>query len=56
VEMVLFEDDINALVIDKEKDVAQQKIMMIMKQPETWFQINNLLINIKNNSCNVIPV
>jgi hypothetical protein len=34
-EMVLFADDLNVLVIDKEKDVVQQKIMMIMKQLET---------------------
>jgi hypothetical protein len=35
------------LVIDKEKDVVQYKIVMIMKQLETWFQVNNLLINKK---------
>jgi hypothetical protein len=46
VEMVLLVDDINVLVIYKEKDVTHQK-MMIMKQLETWFQVNNLLINIK---------
>jgi hypothetical protein len=54
VEMVLSVDDINVLVTAKEKDVVQQKIMMIMKQLETWFQVNNILINIKN-SCHVIP-
>jgi hypothetical protein len=52
--MVLFADDINVLVIDKEKDVVQQKVMTIMKQLETWFPVNNPLINIKN-SCHVIP-
>ncbi|PNF20311.1 hypothetical protein B7P43_G13693 [Cryptotermes secundus] len=46
-EMVLFADDINVLVIDKEEGIAQQKINKIMKQLETWFQVNNLLINIK---------
>ena len=45
--MVLFANDINVLVIDKNKDVAQQKINKIMKHLETWFQVNNLLINIK---------
>ena len=48
--MVWFADDINILVIDKDKDVAQQKINKIMKQPETWFQVNNLLINIKKTA------
>jgi hypothetical protein len=38
---------INVVVIDKHKDVVQQKINKIMKQLETWFQVNNLLINIK---------
>jgi hypothetical protein len=44
VEMVLFADYINVL------DIVQQKIMMIMKQLETWFQVNNLLINIKKKT------
>jgi hypothetical protein len=47
VEMVLSVDDINVLAINKEKDVVQQKITMIMKQLETWFQLNNPLIYIK---------
>jgi hypothetical protein len=47
VEMVLFVNDINVLVIDKDKEVVQQKIRKIMKQLETRFQVNNLLINIK---------
>lgn len=48
--MGLFLDDINVLVIDKDKDVAQQKINKIMKQLETWFQVNNFLINIKKTA------
>jgi hypothetical protein len=50
VELVLFADDINILVIDKDKDAVQQKINKVMKQPEIWFQVNNLLINIKKKT------
>jgi hypothetical protein len=46
VEMVLFVDDRNVLVTDKDKEVVQQKIRKNMKQLETWFHVNNLLINI----------
>jgi hypothetical protein len=55
VEMVLFADDINVLVIDNDKEIIQQKINKIMKQLEAWFQANNLVINIKKNICYVIP-
>jgi hypothetical protein len=47
VELVLFVDGINILVIDKDKDAVQQKINKLLKQLEIWFQVNNLLINIK---------
>jgi hypothetical protein len=48
--MVLFADYINVLVTDIEEDVVQRKMMMSMKQLETWFQVNNLLINIKKTA------
>jgi hypothetical protein len=54
-EMVLFADDTDILVIDKDKDALQQKINKVTKQLETWFQENNLLINTKK-SCNVISL
>jgi hypothetical protein len=53
-EMVLFTDDINVLVIDKDKEVVQQKINRMLKQLETWFKVHNLIINIKKIS-HVIP-
>jgi hypothetical protein len=52
--MVLFADDINVLVIDMDKEVVQQKLNKLLKQLETWFKVNNLIINIKNCS-HVIP-
>jgi hypothetical protein len=48
--MVLFADDINVLVIDKDKEVVQQKINRMLKQLETWFKVNNRIINIKKTS------
>jgi hypothetical protein len=44
--MVLFADDINVLVTDEDKEVVQQKINRMLKQLETWFKVNNLIINI----------
>jgi hypothetical protein len=49
-EMVLFADDINVLVIDKDKEVVQQKINRMLKQHETWFKLNNFIINIKKKT------
>jgi hypothetical protein len=45
--MVLFADDINVLVNDKDKEVVQQKINRMLNQLETWFKVNNFIINIK---------
>jgi hypothetical protein len=49
-EMVLFAADINILVIGKDKEVVEQKINIMLKQLETWFKVNNLIINIKKTS------
>jgi hypothetical protein len=46
-EMVLYADDINVLVKDKDKQVVQQKLNKIPIQLETWFQVNKLVISIK---------
>jgi hypothetical protein len=53
-EMVLFADDINVLVVDKDKEVVQQKINRMLKQLETWFKVTNLIINIKKALSNTI--
>ena len=42
--MVLLADDINILVVDKNKDTFQEKINKVMKRLEIRFQENNLLI------------
>jgi hypothetical protein len=45
VKLVLFADDTNILVADKDEDVLQHKILSIMKQLEIWLQTNDLIIN-----------
>jgi hypothetical protein len=44
VKMVLFADDTNILVTDKNLDALQLKLRRVMEQLEIWFQ-KNLLIN-----------
>jgi hypothetical protein len=43
--LVLFADDINILIIDKNIDAIQERINRVMKQFETWFSNNNIIIN-----------
>jgi len=43
--LVLFADDINILVIDKNIDTLQEELDRVIKQFETWFSNNSLIIN-----------
>jgi predicted ATP-grasp superfamily ATP-dependent carboligase len=43
--MVLFADDTNILVIDKNYTALQEKTNRVMEQLETWFLYNNIAIN-----------
>ena len=38
VNVVLYADDTNILVIDKEEEALQQKITLVMQQLELWFE------------------
>ncbi|PNF29254.1 hypothetical protein B7P43_G10478, partial [Cryptotermes secundus] len=44
-EVVLFADDTNILVTDKNINILQDKIGEVMIQLESWFSKNNLIIN-----------
>jgi len=44
---VLFADDINLLIIERDEKVLQHKVNVVMKKLECWFQNNNLMINIE---------
>jgi len=61
--MVLFADDINILIIDKNIDTKQERLNRAMKQFETWFSNNSLIINTDktkamlfhfNKTCNLV--
>jgi dsDNA-binding SOS-regulon protein len=45
IKLVLFADDINILVADKDEDALQHKILSTMEQLEIWLQKNDLCIN-----------
>ena len=47
VKLVLFADDTNILVVEKNEDALQQKILYVMKELEIWFQKNDLIVNNK---------
>jgi len=44
-ELVLFEDDTNFLIIEREENVLQHKVNEVMKKLEYWFPKNNIMIN-----------
>ena len=54
VKLVLFANDTNILLVDKNEDALQQKMLYVIKELEVWFQKNDLIINIQINSSNVL--
>jgi hypothetical protein len=54
--VLLFADDINLLITGKDECLLQQKITKVMREVESWFQKNNLIINTeKTNQCRFTP-
>jgi hypothetical protein len=45
-QLVLFVDDINLLIVERDESVLQHKVNDVVKKLEYWFQKNNLTINI----------
>ena len=43
---VLYADDTNILIVDKEEEMLQQKITSVMKHMEKWFSDSDLIVNI----------
>jgi hypothetical protein len=43
--LILYADDTNVLVMDKNKEALQIKLSSVMKQLENWFLKNDLIIN-----------
>jgi hypothetical protein len=53
--LVLFADDINILIMGKNIDAIQERLInRVMKQFETWFSNNSLIINPLNAELNPI--
>ena len=46
VNFVLYADDTNILVVDKEEEALQHKVTLVMRQLELWFDKNDLIVNI----------
>jgi len=44
-ELVLYEDDTNLLIIERDRNVLQHKVNGVMKKLEYWFRKNNIMIN-----------
>jgi hypothetical protein len=47
--MVLYADDINILIIDKAENKLKKKITLLMNRLESWFNKNELILNIRNS-------
>jgi hypothetical protein len=45
-QLVLFADDINLRITERDENVSQHKVNEVMKKLEYWFQKINLMINI----------
>ena len=43
--LVLFADDINMLITDKNIDAVQARLNRVIKQFETWFSNDSLIID-----------
>jgi hypothetical protein len=50
--MVLYADDINILIIDKDENKLVEKTTLLMNCSESWFNENELLLNIRK-SCDL---
>ena len=61
--MALFTNDIHILIIDKNTAAVQARLNRVIKQCETWFSNNSLIVNTDktkailfhlNKTCNVV--
>jgi hypothetical protein len=49
VQMVLYADDINILIIGKDENELNNKIILLMNRLESWFKISELILNIRKS-------
>ena len=43
--MIIYANDTNVLVVDKNEEALQTKLSLVMRQLENWFLKNDLFIN-----------
>jgi hypothetical protein len=43
----LYADETNILIVEKEEEALQHKVTLVMRQLESWFEKNDLIVNIK---------
>ena len=43
--LILYADDTNVVVVDKNEEALRTKLALVMKQMEIWFLKNDLIIN-----------
>jgi hypothetical protein len=49
VQMILYADDTNILIMDKNEESLKIKLASVMKQLEVWFYNNELILNIEKS-------
>ena len=49
VNFVLYADDTNILIAEKEEEALQHKVTLVMRQLESWFEKNDLIVNIEKH-------
>jgi hypothetical protein len=52
----MFADDINVLITATDGDTLQKKVDQVMIDIESWFNRNDLIINVKKNTGYVISI
>jgi len=55
VNFVLYADDTNILIVGKKEEALQHRVTLVVRQLESWFEKNDLIVNIEKNMCNIIP-
>jgi hypothetical protein len=48
VNFVFYADDTNILIVEKEEEALEHKVTVVMRQLESWFEKNDLIVNIEN--------
>ena len=43
----MYDDDTNILIVEKEEEALKHKATLVMRQLESWFEKNDLIVNIE---------